>query len=120
MARRANLSIFKDKAGVETLGIFQLDQKTQEENPDAFELDPRDKADREKEEPTELVILDEKEPNNIVKVGANLTEQIKVGVVNLLKEYKEIFAWSHEDMPGINVNVISHHLAVNEKCKPMI
>ena len=59
MARRANLSIFKDKAGVETLGIFQLDQETREENPGTFELDPRDKTDREKNEPTETVILDE-------------------------------------------------------------
>ena len=49
MARRANLSIFKDKTGLETLGIFELNQGAQEENPKTFELDPRDKADREKE-----------------------------------------------------------------------
>ena len=102
------------------MGVFQLDQETREENPDAFELDPRDKTDREKEEPTETVILDEKEPKKTVKVGANLTEQIKTGVVNLLKEYKEIFSWSHEDMPRINANITSHHLAVSEECKPVI
>ena len=120
MARRANLSIFKDKTGAETLSIFQLDQEMREENPETFELDPRDETNREKEEPTETVILNEEEPNKTVKVGASLTKQVKTGVVNLLREYKEIFAWSHEDMPGISANVTTHHLAVSKDCKPVI
>ena len=92
MACRANLSIFKDKTRVETLGIFELNQGTQEENLETFELDPRDKVDREKEEPTEPVILDEREPNKTVKIGARLAKRVKVGIASLLKEYKEIFA----------------------------
>ncbi|KAK0578559.1 hypothetical protein LWI29_012321 [Acer saccharum] len=52
MARRANLSIFKDKAGMETLNIFEVDMEVQEDNPENLELDPRDKMSREKEEPT--------------------------------------------------------------------
>ena len=102
------------------MSIFQLDQEMREENPETFELDPRDETNREKEEPTETVILDEKEPNKTVKVGASLTKQVKTGVMNLLREYKEIFAWSHEDMPGINANVTTHHLAVSKDCKPVI
>ncbi|KAK0592370.1 hypothetical protein LWI29_017990 [Acer saccharum] len=120
MARRANLSIFKDKTGMETLGIFEVNKEVQEENPGTFELDPRDKTGREKEEPTESIILDESEPDKTVKIGARLAEQVKINVSNLLKEYKEIFAWSHEDMPGINRSVISHNLAIDEKSKPMV
>ena len=41
-------------------------------------------------------------------------------MTNLLREYKEIFAWCHEDMPAIDKSVISHNLAVNEKCKPVV
>ena len=48
MSRHANLSIFKDKIGVETLGIFELNQEAQEKNLGTFKLYPRDKADREK------------------------------------------------------------------------
>ncbi|KAK0603543.1 hypothetical protein LWI29_006081 [Acer saccharum] len=92
MARRANLSIFKDKAGMETLNIFEVDRKVQEDNPENFELDPRDKTSREKEEPTKSVILDETEPDKTC----------------------------HEDMLGIDRSVISHNLAVNEKCKPVV
>ncbi|KAK0582675.1 hypothetical protein LWI29_028411 [Acer saccharum] len=120
MARRANLSIFKDKAGMETLNIFEVDREEQEDNPENFELDPRDKTSREKEEPTESIILDETEPDKTVKIGARVTEQVKKDVMNLLKEYRGIFAWCHEDMPGIDRSVISHKLAVHEKCKPVV
>ena len=33
MARRANPSSFKDKTGVETLGIFEINEEEREENP---------------------------------------------------------------------------------------
>ncbi|KAK0601168.1 hypothetical protein LWI29_021826 [Acer saccharum] len=120
MARRANLSIFKDKAGMETLSIFEVDREVQEDNPKNFELDPRDKTSTEKEEPTESVVLDEAEPDKTVKIRARLTKQVKKDVTSLLKEYKGIFAWCHEDMPGIDRSVISYNLAVNEKCKPVV
>ncbi|KAK0579704.1 hypothetical protein LWI29_030124 [Acer saccharum] len=120
MARRANLSIFKDKTGMETLNIFEVDMEVQEDNPENFELDPRDKTSREKEEPTESIILDETKPDKTVKIGARLTEQVKKDVTNLLKEYRGIFTWCHEDMPGIDRSTISHNLAVNEKCKLVV
>ncbi|KAK0578294.1 hypothetical protein LWI29_008185 [Acer saccharum] len=120
IARRANLSIFKDKAGMETLSIFEVDKEVQEDNPETFKLDPRDKTSREKEEPTESIVLNEAELDKTVKIGARLTERVKKDVTNLLREYKEIFAWCHEDMPGIDRSVISHNLAVNEKCKPVV
>ncbi|KAK0594654.1 hypothetical protein LWI29_008175 [Acer saccharum] len=74
MAHRANLSIFKDKAGMETLSIFEVNKKVQEDNPETFELDPRDKTSREKEEPTESIVLNEAEPDKTVKIGVRLTE----------------------------------------------
>ncbi|KAK0602408.1 hypothetical protein LWI29_033042 [Acer saccharum] len=120
MTRCANLSIFKDKSGADTLSIFVLNQETQEENPEIFELDPRDKADREKEEPTEFVILDEKKPDRTFKIGARLAESVKTEIANLPKEYKGIFTWSHEDIPGISTSVISHYLAIDDKSKPVV
>ncbi|KAK0594638.1 hypothetical protein LWI29_014969 [Acer saccharum] len=75
MARHANLSIFKDKAGMETLSIFELDKEVHEDNPKTFELDPRDKTSREKEEPTESIVLNEVEPDKTVKIGARLTKR---------------------------------------------
>ena len=75
-------------------------EEKREENPETFELDPRDKTGREKEEPTELLVLEETQPDKTVKIGAGLSEQVKRNISNLLKEYKGIFAWSHEDIVG--------------------
>ncbi|KAK0572613.1 hypothetical protein LWI29_034271 [Acer saccharum] len=106
-------------AEVRSLGTVKLPGSAGRQ-PKNFELDPRDKTSREKEEPTESVVLDEAKPDKTVKIGARLTEQVKKDVTSLLKEYKGIFAWCHEDMPGIDRSVISHNLAVNEKCKPVV
>ena len=72
-------------------GVFNISKEAQEGNPEAFKLDPRDKMDREKEEPTESVVLDEENPDRVVKIGARLAKQVKTDISNLLREYKGIF-----------------------------
>ena len=49
-------------------------EEKREENSETFELDPRDKVDREKEEPTELLALEETRPDRTVKIGTGLSE----------------------------------------------
>ena len=46
------------------------------------------------------------------KVGADLEEKIKKDLVYFLKKNIDVFAWSHEDMPGIDPSVITHRLNV--------
>ena len=36
-----------------------------------------------------------------------------------LKNSTDVFAWSHEDMPGIDPSVITHHLNVYPSSKPI-
>jgi hypothetical protein len=92
----------------------------QDEIPEEFELDPREGPEDKKDEPTEDVVLDDNEPTRVVKIGANLQEAVKASITRLLREYKDIFAWSHKDMPGIDAKVISHYLAVNPESRPVI
>ena len=61
----------------------------------------------------EEVILDEAKPVRIVKIGAGLPAMIKGQLIAFLQEYKDVFAWSHEDMPGIDPNIIVHRLNVD-------
>ena len=39
-----------------------------------------------------------------------MKEKTKQDLVQFLKENIDVFAWSHEDMPGIDPNVITHRL----------
>ncbi|XP_031127557.1 uncharacterized protein LOC116029650 [Ipomoea triloba] len=42
-----------------------------------------------------------------------MTETAKESVVQVLKKYRQIFAWGPEDMPGVDRSIITHRLAVD-------
>ena len=73
-------------------------------------------------EPTEAVeniFLDKNNPERCTRVGANLEEKTKQDLVHFLKKNTDVFAWSHEDMPGIDPSVITHCLNVYLSSKPI-
>ena len=49
----------------------------------------------------------------------NLSLETREGIVNFLKDNLNVFAWSHEDMPGIPSIIIQHRLNVDPKKKPV-
>ena len=50
--------------------------------------------------------LVEGESTKITKVGTNLDISMKEKIIGFLKENLDIFAWSHEDMPAIPMDII--------------
>ncbi|VFQ87037.1 unnamed protein product [Cuscuta campestris] len=72
---------------------------------------------REKLEPKAETVEIELHPSDssrMVRIGANLPEDLKAEITRVLQEYAGIFAWSVADMPGIDRSVICHRLAVRE------
>ena len=53
----------------------------------------------------------------LVKIGVNFHKDIKVELIALLKEFKEIFAWSYQDMPGLDTEIIVHRIPVKTECR---
>ncbi|KAK3018233.1 hypothetical protein RJ639_002767 [Escallonia herrerae] len=53
------------------------------------------------------------EENKTVRIGSNLKEDTKLELVNLLRTYADIFAWTATDMPGIDPEIITHRKAKN-------
>ncbi|VFQ79353.1 unnamed protein product, partial [Cuscuta campestris] len=77
---------------------------------------------REKLEPEAETVEIELHPGDssrMVRIGANLPEDLKEQVTRVLQEYAGIFAWSVADMPGIDRSVICHRLAVREGSRPV-
>ena len=76
----------------------------------------------EKEEDTmealETVELAEGEATKTTRIGTTLSPEMKTRLVQFFKENLNVFAWSHEDMPGIASEVIQHKLNVNPERKP--
>ena len=73
-------------------------------------------------EPTEAleeIPLDEDDPGKSTRIGADLEGKIKKGLIYFLRKNIDVFAWSHEDMPGIDPSVITHRLNVHPSFKPV-
>ena len=73
-------------------------------------------------EPTkalENISLHKDNPEKSTREGADLEEKIKKDLVCFLRENIDVFAWSHEDMPGIVPNVITYRLNVYPSSKPV-
>ena len=73
-------------------------------------------------EPTEAledISLDGDNPKKSTRIGANLDGKIKKDLIHFLRENIDVFAWSHEDISGINPSVITHCLNVHPSSKPV-
>ena len=70
-------------------------------------------------ETLEIVELVEGDPIKTTQVGTNLNLQTKKEIISFLKNNLDVFAWSHEDMPGIPANIIQHRLNVDPEKKPV-
>ena len=51
----------------------------------------------------------EEEPKE-VKIGSLLHPDMKSMLTELLKEYVDIFAWSYQDMLGLDTDIVEYHL----------
>ena len=72
---------------------------------------------RVKKDQLALVNLEENGEEKIVKISAELEEDFKQQLVGLLKEYKDVFAWSYADMEGINPKFDQHKINLKEGTK---
>ena len=73
-------------------------------------------------EPTEIledVPLEEGNPEKFTRIGTSMEEKTKQDLIQFLRENIDVFAWSHEDMPGIDPGVITHRLNVYPSSKPV-
>jgi hypothetical protein len=73
-------------------------------------LEQEEKVIQPHQEPVEVINLGTKEDRKEVKVGASLKESVKGKLIELLQEYVDVFAWSYQDMPGLDTNIVMHKL----------
>ena len=78
-----------------------------------------EEKEEDKVEALETVELVEGEVTKMTRIGMMLSPEIRVRLVQFLKENLNIFIWSHEDMPGISLRVIEHKLNMNPEKKPI-
>ena len=70
-------------------------------------------------EELEELTFDESRPEQTIRMGTLASQPMRQALTVFLKMNQDVFAWSHEDMPGINPSVIVHRLNVNPTSSPI-
>lgn len=71
-------------------------------------------VDEEETQPINLGTADEPQE---VRIGNTLT--LEERLIDLLKEYKDVFAWSYDDMPGLSTDIVKHKIPLYPDAKPV-
>ena len=71
------------------------------------------------QEITEAINLGTEEERKEIKIGTTLSPAIRKELIDLLQDYNDVFAWSYQDMPGLDTNIVVHRLPLREKCMPV-
>ncbi|KAF5932808.1 hypothetical protein HYC85_028979 [Camellia sinensis] len=56
----------------------------------------------------------EKDPH-LVQIGSTLSSEERERLVALLKDFKDIFAWSYEDIPRIDPEIVQHRILLTPR-----
>lgn len=54
-----------------------------------------------------------------LRIGAQLPTGEKGKLVEFLRDHLDVFAWEHDEMPGIDPSIIEHRLNVDRNCRPV-
>ena len=70
-------------------------------------------------EETQPINLRTDDESKMIQVGNNLPTSKKDALVALLTKFKEFFAWSYKDMPGIDIDIVQHCIPTDSTMKPI-
>ena len=68
----------------------------------------------------EEVLLDNFRPERMIRIGTLTSPPVRQALTTFLRENQDVFTWSHEDMPGIDLSVIVHKLNVSTSFPPSV
>ena len=71
------------------------------------------------EETVEVVNLGTEEIRKKIKIGVDLEDSTKKRLIQMLRDYVKIIAWSYEDMPRLDTDIMVHRLLIKECCPPI-
>ena len=69
------------------------------------------------EEPTKEINLGTENDPRTVIISLNLNSEEESALIQVLKEYKDTFAWTYKDMPGLDHALVEHRLLIKSGAK---
>ena len=68
---------------------------------------------------TELIDFGVPDQPREIRIGSSLSHDERSGLIDLLSSYLDVFAWSYEDMPGLDPTIVQHHLPILPHARPV-
>ncbi|KAJ9678147.1 hypothetical protein PVL29_022899 [Vitis rotundifolia] len=107
-----------------TSQIFDIDDEiaqhdSDEDSSSASDLDPIDQRVSPAIRDTEIVDFGTEDQPRELRIGSDLSTDERDGLVQLLRSYLDVFAWSYEDMPGLDPSIVQHRLPFLPHARPV-
>ena len=68
---------------------------------------------------TEVINLGTQGDQKEVNIETLIKSTTRTKLIDLLQEYQDVFAWSYQDMPGLDTDIVVHKLPIKPGCKPI-
>ena len=90
--------------------VFEMEEEDVEDIPYEISrfLEHEENTIQPHKELLEVINLGFKDNKKEVKIGVLLGLDVKKRVVELLREYMDVFSWSYQDMLGLDTNNVDH------------
>ncbi|KAI5397746.1 hypothetical protein KIW84_063532 [Lathyrus oleraceus] len=98
--------------------VFEAEEESDKEVSDELSrlLQHEGKAIHPFEKQIELVNLGSEDDVKEVKIGSRLFPDVKKGLIDLFREYSDVFVWSYQDMPGLDSKIVEDRLLLKPEC----
>uniref|UniRef100_A0A2N9J549 Reverse transcriptase domain-containing protein n=1 Tax=Fagus sylvatica TaxID=28930 RepID=A0A2N9J549_FAGSY len=73
-----------------------------------------------KEELEVINLSDDPDVSKPISISMSLSAKERKCLIDLLHEYKDVFAWDYDEMPGIDPGLVAHSLNVEPGTKPVV
>ena len=116
-----NISIFLLHSPIPQ--ILDIDDEIAQPYPDrgSFDLDsdPMDERVSLVIGDVETIDFGTEDQSRELKIGSPLSIDKRDSLIHLLRSYLDVFAWSYEDMPGLDPSIVQHHLPILPHVRPI-
>ena len=73
-----------------------------------------------KEELEVINLSDDPDVSKPISISMSLSAKERKCLIDLLHEYKDVFAWDYDKMPGIDPGLVAHSLNVEPGTRPVV
>ena len=115
---RVKASTKDSKVAKQSDDYAEFDQSLQE-LPEFASVQKHDEPSALVQDPTEDVNIGSEDNPKVLKIGTSLSPEEKERLTNFLKQHEEVFAWTYEDMPGLDPKLVEHRLVLKPDVKPV-